>query len=76
MEEVLKYHRLQGKLADSIKSDKITAISIEEESIILGTEEGFVHIVNFNGDIYKSYKAHDRSINDISVDCNGSTVAR
>ena len=76
MEEILKYHRLKGKFADSIKNDRITAMSIEEESIVIGTEYGFVHTLNFFGDIFKSFKAHDRSINDVSVDFNGSTIAR
>jgi WD40 repeat protein len=76
MEEVLKYHRLQGKLQDSLKSERITAMSIEENSIVLGTEDGFVHLMSLNGDILRSFKAHDRAVNDISVDNAGTAIAR
>ena len=74
-DETLKYHRVEGILINTIQSDRITCLSIAEESVALGTEEGFVHIISLNGDIVKSFKSHDRSINDISIDNSGTTIA-
>jgi WD40 repeat protein len=59
-----------------LKESKITAASIELNSIILGTEDGFVHVLSFKGDLVKSIKAHDRPVNSISVDNSGHTIAR
>ena len=60
----------------TLGSDKITAGSIELNSIVLGTEDGYVHVMSFSGNLVKSTKVHDRPVNSISVDSSGHTVAR
>lgn len=74
--ETLKYHRVREDLSDIFSRDKITASSIELNSIVLGTEDGFVHVLSFNGKLIKSIKAHDRPVNAVSVDGSGHTIAR
>ena len=66
----------QESLPDIFKTDKITAASIELNSIVVGTEDGFVHVLSFTGKLLKSIKAHDRPVNAISVDGSGHTIAR
>lgn len=63
-------------MPEIFKDDKITAASIELNSVVLGTEDGFVHVLSFSGKLLKSIKAHDRPINAISVDGSGHTIAR
>lgn len=75
MDEVFKYHRIQGKLSDILKKDRITACVYESNSIILGTEEGFIHVFNLDGSNGISLKPHDRPINCISVDNGKSVIA-
>ena len=74
--ETLKYHRVQENLPEICSRDKITASSIELNSIVLGTEDGYVHVLSFNGKLIKSIKAHDRPINAVSVDSSGHAIAR
>ena len=74
--ETLKYHRVQENLPEIFRRDKITASSIELNSIVLGTDDGYVHVLSFNGKLIKSIKAHDRPINAVSVDSGGHTIAR
>lgn len=72
---VLKYHRLQGKIPELLRQDNITTTCIEANSIILGTFEGYVHVISFIGEIIKSFRPHDKPINNISVDSTGYTIA-
>lgn len=76
--KVTNYHSNyeQESLPDIFKTDKITAASIELNSIVVGTEDGFVHVLSFTGKLLKSIKAHDRPVNAISVDGSGHTIAR
>lgn len=61
---------LQGPLDDVFKSEKICASCIDTNVLVLGTESGMIFIVNFSGQIIKSLKAHNKPVNDISVDNN------
>jgi len=74
-DEILKYHRVEGKLAQSIESDRVTCLKIAEDTVLYGTEEGSVHLMNLTGDILKSFpREHDRSVNDVSIDDSGNTI--
>ena len=71
-DEILKYHRVEGKLAKTIESDRITCMKISEESLVYGTEEGSVHIMSLTGEILKSFpREHDRAVNDVAIDDSG-----
>jgi len=61
----------QGALQDIFKKEKVTAANLETDHIVLGTENGFLHIINFSGQIVKSARLHKRAINSISVDLDG-----
>jgi WD40 repeat protein len=63
-------------LPEILDGDKITAATIELNSIVLGTHDGYVHVLSFTGELVKSIKAHDRPVNAISVDGSGHTIAR
>jgi hypothetical protein len=68
---------LQGALSDIFAREKVTAANLESDHIILGTESGVLHIINFSGQVVKSAKLHKRAINSISVDLDGElTILR
>jgi hypothetical protein len=67
---------VQESLPEILDRDKITAATIELNSIVLGTHDGYVHVLSFTGELVKSIKAHDRPVNAISVDGSGHTIAR
>eukprot|EP01032_Pedospumella_encystans_P020293 gene20293-23055_t len=71
MDDVLKYQRIEGALQDIFKKEKVTAANLETDHIVLGTENGFLHIINFSGQVVKSARLHKRAINSISVDLDG-----
>lgn len=72
----MKYASLQSPhLQDVLIKERITAAHIETNAIILGTEQGFVHVMSFAGQLIKSFKAHDRPVNDVSVDNHGLIIA-
>jgi len=58
-------------LQDIFKKEKVTAANLETDHIVLGTENGFLHIINFSGQVVKSARLHKRAINSISVDLDG-----
>ena len=76
MDAVFRYHRLQQGIPELLEDDKIISSAIELNAIVLGTENGFVHVLGLDGQILKSVKAHDRPVNSVSIDGVGSTVAR
>lgn len=66
--DVLKYNRVQGKLVDVLKADKISAITVGENALVIGTFEGLIHVTSFTGQTIKTYKVHNKRINDLSLD--------
>ena len=49
----------------------MTSARLETDHIVLGTESGFIHIINFSGQLVRSARLHKRAINSISVDLDG-----
>ena len=62
-------------LNETVKDHRVTAMDLSEENLVVGMEDGHVHIVNFStGQILKSFRPHDRAVNDVSVDNAGTTI--
>jgi hypothetical protein len=72
----LNHFKIQGKIEDIVKNDDITAACLEENSLIIGTQSGYIHIISLTGMIIKTMKSHDRAVNAIDVDNNGLTIFR
>ena len=66
---------MQGRVQDLLAADKVTCCRLENSTLHLGTESGYLHIVNMGWTSVKSIRVHDRSINDISVDSHGINIA-
>ena len=76
---VLKYRKFdQHRLGDALTNDRISTIAIAIDCVVIGTENGCVHVVSLESvppRLYKSYKSHDRPVNAISLDGSGQIIA-
>ena len=62
-------------MQDILACDKVTCCRLENSTLHLGTESGYLHIISMAWTSVKSIRVHDRSINDISTDSNGLNIA-
>ncbi|KAJ3030993.1 UNVERIFIED_CONTAM: Vacuolar protein sorting-associated protein 41, partial [Siphonaria sp. JEL0065] len=74
-EPVLKYQRLSGILADTLKKDAVSTMSVSDRFLALGTHWGVVHILDMSGNNVKRFECHFACVNDISIDTSGEFVA-
>ncbi|KAJ8075963.1 Vacuolar protein sorting-associated protein 41 [Marasmius tenuissimus] len=73
-EPALKYERIVGDLPTIFKKDSGSAIAMSKQYMILGTHTGFLHLFDLSGKRIKSFKPHQASVVDISVDSTGDFV--
>eukprot|EP01038_Epipyxis_sp_PR26KG_P008152 gene8152-11033_t len=72
---ILKFQRLEGAIEGVLRNEKICAVAIDTNNIVIGTESGGLFIISLSGQLIRSYRAHDKPINKISIDAtNGVTV--
>ncbi|KAI5983094.1 hypothetical protein EDD15DRAFT_2318116 [Pisolithus albus] len=74
-EPTLKYERMTGPINDLLKKDSISAISVSNKLIAVGTHGGIVHVLDMTGKRIKSYKPHQASISDMEMDHTADFVA-
>ncbi|KAG6468085.1 hypothetical protein ZIOFF_072653 [Zingiber officinale] len=70
----LKYQRLGGSVPSLLSNDAAASIAVAERMIALGTHDGTVHILDFQGNQVKECTAHTATVNDISFDSEGEYV--
>ncbi|KDN51156.1 hypothetical protein RSAG8_00785, partial [Rhizoctonia solani AG-8 WAC10335] len=75
IEPSLKYERMGGDTPQLLEKDSACALAISDSVILLGTHNGIVHILDFNGTRQRSYRPHTATITDMSVDTTGDFVA-
>lgn len=77
-EPQLKYQRLVGSLPDIFNQENntATALCVSDKLIILGTNLGFLYVLNFEGycDELK-FRPHVGAVRDVSIDSTGEFVA-
>ncbi|KAJ3308452.1 Vacuolar protein sorting-associated protein 41 [Blyttiomyces sp. JEL0837] len=74
-EPKLKYQRLAGTLAETLKKDAVSTMAVSDRFLALGTHWGVVHILDLNGNDVKRFECHSATVNEISIDTNGEYVA-
>ncbi|KAI6166436.1 hypothetical protein EDD17DRAFT_1471219 [Pisolithus thermaeus] len=74
-EPTLKYERMTGPINDLLKKDSISAISVSNKLVAVGTHGGIVHVLDMTGKRIKSYKPHQASISDMEMDNTADFVA-
>ncbi|GJN01348.1 hypothetical protein PR202_ga18609 [Eleusine coracana subsp. coracana] len=70
----LKYQRLGGSVPAILSTDAAAAIAVAERMVALGTHNGTLHILDFQGNQVKEIAAHTATINDISFDADGEYI--
>ena len=77
-EPQLKYHRLVGSLPAIFEQENntATALCVSDKLIILGTNLGFLYILNFEGYCGElKFRPHVGAVRDVSIDLSGEYVA-
>ncbi|KQJ85257.1 vacuolar protein sorting-associated protein 41 homolog [Brachypodium distachyon] len=62
----LKYQRLGGSVPAILSTDAAAAIAVTDRAVLLGTHDGTLHVLDFQGNQVKQIAAHTATINDIS----------
>ncbi|XP_031486112.1 vacuolar protein sorting-associated protein 41 homolog [Nymphaea colorata] len=70
----LKYQRMGGSIPSLLSTDSASAIAVAERMIALGTHDGAVHILDFQGNQIKEFSAHTATVNDLSFDSEGEYI--
>ncbi|KAJ1273442.1 hypothetical protein BS78_06G280800 [Paspalum vaginatum] len=70
----LKYQRLGGSVPAILSTDAAAAIAVADRMVALGTHNGTLHILDFQGNQVKEIAAHTATINDISFDADGEYI--
>eukprot|EP01018_Ginkgo_biloba_P020522 Gb_33564 [translate_table: standard] len=70
----LKYQRMGGSVTSLLSSDAASCITVSERMIALGTHDGTVHILDYQGNQVKEFAAHTATVNDISFDAEGEYI--
>ncbi|XP_062184439.1 vacuolar protein sorting-associated protein 41 homolog isoform X1 [Phragmites australis] len=70
----LKYQRLGGSAPAILSTDAAAAIAVADRMVALGTHNGTLHILDFQGNQVKEISVHTATINDISFDADGEYI--
>ncbi|OEL19378.1 Vacuolar protein sorting-associated protein 41-like protein [Dichanthelium oligosanthes] len=70
----LKYQRLGGSVPAILSTDTAASIAVADRMVALGTHNGTLHILDFQGNQVKEIAAHTATINDISFDADGEYI--
>eukprot|EP01088_Endostelium_zonatum_P016114 TRINITY_DN4223_c0_g1_i1.p1 TRINITY_DN4223_c0_g1~~TRINITY_DN4223_c0_g1_i1.p1 ORF type:complete len:1005 (-),score=309.56 TRINITY_DN4223_c0_g1_i1:127-3141(-) len=73
-EPKLKYQRLGADVLKILKEESASCLQVHERFLVLGTTEGRIYLLDFNGDQIKKIFAHTAKINDISIDDSGEYI--
>eukprot|EP01028_Stygiella_incarcerata_P005684 TRINITY_DN236_c1_g2_i1.p1 TRINITY_DN236_c1_g2~~TRINITY_DN236_c1_g2_i1.p1 ORF type:complete len:1216 (-),score=394.06 TRINITY_DN236_c1_g2_i1:274-3921(-) len=71
---VFKYHKLESSLSKIFENHSASCLCVHDKFVILGTHEGTLHVLDFNGNEVKTLPPHHVCVRDISVDANGEFV--
>ncbi|CAG8660098.1 10427_t:CDS:10, partial [Acaulospora colombiana] len=74
-EPKLKYKRLEADVGDLLKNDAASAMAVSDKYVALGTHNGDVFILDFDGNLIKKFSTHSATVNDISIDAAEEYVA-
>ncbi|CAO3637448.1 unnamed protein product [Cunninghamella blakesleeana] len=74
-EPKLKYKRLGAGVRELLEKNTASTIRVTEKFVALGTHWGTVHVLDFEGNIVKSFQKHNATVNDISIDASEEFIA-
>lgn len=77
----LKYLRLGGKVADSLrrsdksKAERATDLDVNEKLLALATERGAIHVLDLSGGSIRRFDAHSMAVHAVHIDQDGEHIA-
>ncbi|WVR07632.1 hypothetical protein IAU60_004674 [Kwoniella sp. DSM 27419] len=74
-EPALKYSRLKGKIPEILAKDSASTIAVSPRVIALGTHNGMVHVVTYEGAKVNSFRPHAASVTCLRMDEENDFVA-
>ncbi|OWT37452.1 vacuolar protein sorting 41 [Cryptococcus neoformans Bt1] len=74
-EPALKYSRLKGRIPEILAKDSASTISVSSRSVALGTHNGMVHILSYEGVKINSFRPHAASVTCLRMDESDDFVA-
>ncbi|OBZ81420.1 Vacuolar protein sorting-associated protein 41 [Choanephora cucurbitarum] len=74
-EPKLRYRRVGANVKEILEKDTASTIRVSERFLVLGTHWGAVHILDFEGNVIKSFSKHAATVNSISIDRYDEYVA-
>lgn len=70
----LKYQRMAGSMPSLLSNDAASCITVAERMIALGTHDGTVHLLDYQGNQVKEFSAHTATVNELSFDAVGEFI--
>ncbi|KAM3580631.1 Vacuolar protein sorting-associated protein 41 [Umbelopsis sp. WA50703] len=67
-EPKLRYNRIKSSVAETLAKDAASVLRVSMRFVAMGTHWGAVHILDFDGNLIKSWQNHSATVNDISID--------
>ncbi|KAI8073983.1 hypothetical protein BC940DRAFT_363920 [Gongronella butleri] len=74
-EPKLRYRRLGASVRDLLDKDAASVLKVTDKLVVLGTHWGAVHVLDFEGNVVKSFQHHNATVNDISIDASDEFIA-
>ncbi|KAG0184699.1 Vacuolar protein sorting-associated protein 41, partial [Apophysomyces sp. BC1034] len=74
-EPKLRYRRVGAGVRDLLSKDTASTLRVSGKFVALGTHWGVVHIMDFEGNVIRSFRHHAATVNDISIDSADEYVA-
>ncbi|WRT70170.1 uncharacterized protein IL334_007164 [Kwoniella shivajii] len=74
-EPALKYSRLKGRIPEILAKDSASTIAVSPRVIALGTHNGMVHILTYEGAKVNSFRPHAASVTCLKMDEENDFVA-
>jgi hypothetical protein len=75
-EPILKYERMGSSLTQILMNDAASCMGVHEGFLALGTYQGAVYILDFQGYEIRRFHPHSKKVNDVSIEKRGEFVAR
>ncbi|CAI2161428.1 16876_t:CDS:10 [Funneliformis geosporum] len=74
-EPKLKYQRLDADVSELLKKDAASTMSVSDRFIVLGTNNGDILILDFDGNFNKRLSSHTAAVTDIAIEVTEEFVA-
>ena len=77
-EPVLKYVRISNDMATIIAKSKVTAVDIDDRFLMIGTQNGHVHVFDHNGyevTVDRKFPVHPIAVTSLCIDRTGEFFA-